>query len=72
MKALIIALAIVMLATISAKADHGLVPFLGGLVFGTILGLHPHYDPYYRQCYWTTQPVWDGYRWRNQRVRVCE
>jgi hypothetical protein len=33
----------------------------------------PNYLPVPRNCYWTRgEPVWDGYRWVEPRVQVCD
>jgi hypothetical protein len=58
---------------------------LGGLAAGAIIGSaaagayapYGYYAPgpyvaYGPQCFWTRQRVWDGYRWRLARVRVCD
>ena len=33
----------------------------------------PDYVPTPPNCYWSRgEPVWDGYRWGEQRVQVCD
>ena len=57
---------------------------IGGLAAGAIIGSAgnsyyggPAYGYYGRpayygsRCYWTRDRYWNGYRWRSQRVRVC-
>lgn len=39
---------------------------------GPYYGYYGAGPAYYRPpCYWQRQRVWDGYRWRLARVRVC-
>jgi hypothetical protein len=52
---------------------------LGAAVNGPYYGYGPgyYYGPgpvYYRgpDCYWTHRRFWDGWGWRERRVRVCD
>jgi hypothetical protein len=60
---------------------------IGGLAIGGILGAAAAHGPYYGpgpyyygpgpvyygpDCYFTRQRYWDGWRWRFERVRVCD
>ena len=61
---------------------------IGGIAAGALIGAYmangPYYyggGPYYYapgpvyygpDCYWSRQRVWNGYRWRLRRVRVCD
>jgi len=52
---------------------------IGGLAFGALLGAASANNGYYyaprraySDCYWATERYWNGWRWRHQRVRVCD
>jgi hypothetical protein len=55
---------------------------IGGLAVGALFGAAAanadnriYYAPrryHYRDCWWEEGRHWNGYRWRYQRVRVCD
>jgi hypothetical protein len=73
-------------ATVAAPQDaeagrrggHVAGAIIGGLAVGALIGAaaadNRIYAPrrYYRDCWWEEGRRWNGYRWRYQRVRVCD
>ena len=57
-----------------AFAPYGPYGYGYGYAPGYAYGPYPAYGPapYYAPgCYLRRQPVWNGWRWVNQRIRVC-
>jgi hypothetical protein len=64
---------------------HGfpVAPVIGGLAAGALIGAalaapRPYYDEVYYEpayfgphCYFRSERIWDGWRWRVRRVQDC-
>jgi len=86
--AALVAVATMAPSNAEARRSNWWIPgaVIGGLAAGAIIansapryyGYGPAYGPgpayygYGPDCYLQRQRVWDGYRWRWQRVRVCD